>query len=374
MDHPKKVLILYASAGHGHEKAAKAIYEACQELPGEPITAKIADTILLASSFYGNLYRQSYLMQIKYTPWLWGIFYYSLDQDWIYGWMRWLRRLLNSVTARRLERLIIEENPSTIITTHFLSTEVTSRLKENGKTNARIINVVTDYMPHHIWLAKFVDIYVVALRETKEQLVKWGVPPDKIKVLGIPIEKKFMASVSSQEARLRLSLDPVAFTLLITSGGAGIGSMKNVIENLLRLKKPIQILAVCGTNKALFEGLSLKAKKYPMLKIFGFVNNMNELMAASDIVIGKGGGLTITESFSQGKPMILFQSIPGQEARNAACVQKYKAGFVADSLNEIVRKVDELLESPDELDSIRKGVREMYMPDTAGKIACLASD
>ena len=164
------------------------------------------------------------------------------------------------------------------------------------------------------------------------------------------------------------------FTLLVTSGGGGIGSIENVVENLLGLKKPIQILVVCGTNQALFDALSLKAKEKPLLKIFGFVNNMNELMAASDVVIGKGGGLTITESFSQGKPIILFQSIPGQEARNALCIQKYKAGFVAGSVNEVVHVVSELLESPDELESIRKGVRKMYVPDSAREIARLALD
>ena len=177
--------------------------------------------------------------------------------------------------------------------------------------------------------------------------------------------------MTSNEARSKSALDPRSFTVLITSGCAGIGSMKNIISSLLDLKRPVQILAVCGTNRGLIEVLNLKAKENPLLKPFGFVNNMDELMAASDIVIGKGGGLTITESLSQGKPIILFQSIPGQEARNAACILKYKAGFVANSLDELVYQVNELLESPDKLESVRRGAAQMYMPNSAREIARL---
>ena len=139
---------------------------------------------------------------------------------------------------------------------------------------------------------------------------------------GIPVEKKFLADLPTLETRARLQLDLSAFTVLITSGGGGIGSMKNIVEGLLGLKKPIQILAVCGTNQLLFHRLSDRAVDRPLLKVFGFVDHMQELMAASDLVIGKGGGLTITESFSQGKPIILFQSIPGQETRNAFFVHQ----------------------------------------------------
>ena len=370
MDPSKKILILYASAGHGHEKAAKAILEACRELPG--VNAQIVDTISLASLFFGNLYRQSYLLQIHYVPWLWGIFYFVCDVSWVYGVIRRVRRAMNAVLAGRLERLILEERPDVIIATHFLSVEVTSHLKEQGRIHGKLLNVITDYLPHHVWLAKRVDLYAVALPETKEKLMQWRVPADRIRVTGIPVEKKFLADLPTLEMRARLQLDLSAFTVLITSGGGGIGSMKNIVEGLLELKKPIQILAVCGTNQPLFHRLSSMAVDRPLLKVFGFVDHMQELMAASDLVIGKGGGLTITESFSQGKPIILFQSIPGQETRNAFCVNRHHAGFVVRTIDEIAQKVSELLESPDQLDGMKRGVREIFRSDASEKIALLA--
>ncbi len=373
MDHPKKILILYASAGHGHEKAAKAILEAYQELnPGN--TAGTFDALEIIPPFWGRLYQKVYYTQIKNFPWLWGFFYFCMDIAPVYALVRLMRRLINSTAGRPLERFIQKENPSTIISTHFLATEIASCLKSKGQIHAKLVTVVTDYLPHYFWTADKVDSYVVALPETKAGLVKRGVSEEKIKVLGIPVEKRFSVRLSVQEARSNLSMDARAFTVLITSGGAGIGAMENIVERLLGLKKWIQLIAICGTNQDLFEALSEKAKGNPLLKAFGFVNNMNELMAASDIVIGKGGGLTITESLSQGKPMILFESIPGQEARNADCVQKYKAGFIADSLDELVRLVSELVESPDKLELIKKGVLEMSKPNAAKDIARLASE
>src|SRR3990167_5276391 len=107
MDYPKKILILYASAGHGHEKAAKAILEACRESGATNVRA--VDTLSLASRFFGSLYRQTYLLQIKYAPWLWGAFYYTVDVGWVYAVMRRMRRLMNGLTAKRLEQLIVEE-------------------------------------------------------------------------------------------------------------------------------------------------------------------------------------------------------------------------------------------------------------------------
>ena len=369
MDHSKKILILYASAGHGHEKAAKAVLEACLE---SGFGAVAVDTISLAPGFFGKLYREVYLVQIKYVPWLWGVFYYSFDVGLVYKLIRWVRRLMNFMTSERLERLILDEKPDTIIATHFLSVEVASRMKEKGKTSAKIISVITDYLPHHVWTADYVDDYVVALPETKKVLTDWGVSEDKIKVIGIPVEVKFMENISEASARRLLKLEPTLFTVLITSGGAGIGSMSGIIKSLIALNKNIQILAVCGTNKSLLQELGSLSVAYPSLKVFGFINNMQELMASSDLVIGKGGGLTITESFSQGKPIILFQSIPGQEARNAFCVGKYGAGFIADSVNKVALKVAELSDSPEKLELMKKGVASMSRKESARQISRLA--
>ena len=373
MDSQKKALILYASAGHGHEKAAKAVLDAYKETQTIN-TAEAYDTLSILPPFAGNMYKQVYYWMIQYAPWLWGFFYYALDVAGVYFVARWMRRLVNATTGKPVERFILKENPAVIISTHFLATEVASFLKKTGKIQSKIITVVTDYLPHYIWTASEVDFYTVGLPETKVELIKRGVPEEKIKVLGIPVEKKFLIPHSRPAVCEKLSLEKDKFTVLITSGGAGIGDIQKIAQGILDLQRSIQVLVVCGTNKVLFENLKQASYANPLLKVFGFVTNMDELMDASDLVVGKAGGLTITESFVKTKPLILFRSLPGQEARNVACVNKYQAGFATGSVKEVILKVLEFINAPQKLIAMRENIQKIARPMASKEILELAEN
>ncbi len=371
MDHPKKILIFYASAGHGHEKAARAALEAVREMY-PAASAEAVDAISLMPPFFGEGYRQTYLLQIKYVPWLWGIFYYSFDIPWVYSIMRIIRRLMNSAISGGLVKMIEKQNPDVIFSTHFFATEVVSHLKEVGKTRAKLITIVTDYLPHFVWTARCVDRYAVGLGETRDGLVERGVAAEKIEITGIPVEKKFFNPVNVNNVLNGLNLDEGVFTVLLTSGGVGVGSVEPLVEKILSAQKSVQIILVCGSNKTLFTRMNLLLKKYSSLRVLGFVNNMNELMEASDVVVGKAGGLTITESFLKNKPVILLGAIPGQEARNVLCVKAHGAGIEARNFSEAADAVLRLKESADEIKKIKAGIATIARPDAAQKIALLA--
>ncbi|MGH7198651.1 MAG: MGDG synthase family glycosyltransferase [Candidatus Omnitrophota bacterium] len=371
MDHPKKVVLLYASAGHGHEKAAKAVLEAFEGMSGEKASGAY-DTLEIIPPFWGSLYRLSYYFMIKHAPWLWGFFYYLTDLGFVHHLTRRLRRFVNSTAGRALERFVHKENPAFIISTHFLSTEVASFLKRKDRIHSKLITVVTDYEPHYFWVEKGVDLYVVGLPETKEGLIKRGVPEAKIRVLGIPVEKKFLTPLSRPDVCRKLRLLGDMFTVLVTSGGAGIGAIERIAQGIISLNKPIQVIVVCGTNQWLYDRMKHESLENPLLQIFGFVTNMEELMEASDLVVGKGGGLTVTESFVKEKPVILFRSVPGQETRNASCVVRHGAGLATDSAREVVEKVSEFYHSPEKLNAMRENVKRFARPGAARAIAELA--
>ena len=330
------------------------------------------DVLSLTPPVFGKGYKNSYLFLIDRLPRLWGIFYDLLDQKILYFILRPLRRLVNHWAARRLEELLMRENPTVVISTHFLPTEVAARLKKKGQITSRIITVVTDSWPHWFWIAEEVDHFAVALPDTKEALIRRGVPASKISVLGIPIEKKFSDRRSKSVLCQKLGLDERLFTTLVTSGGAAVGSIEEITVSLLKLKERVQVLVVCGTNRLLHERLTVLAEAGLRLKIFGFVDNMNELMEASDVVIGKGGGLTLSESLAEERPMIIFRPVPGQEARNARCIKKYRAGVVAHSLEEVVSKVSEFLASPRSLEILKENGRRLAKPAASRDILTLA--
>ena len=371
MDPRRKVIILYASAGHGHEKAAKAILEA-YHLYQKEADAEAFDILSFTWPFFGKSYGKFYLFLIRRLPWLWGCLYYGSDIHAVYVFLKPIRRFMNGLLLKRFERWLVAQNPSVIVSTHFMPTEVASHLKGNAEIRARLITVVTDYLPHYIWTAKNVDRYVVAIDETKEALMKRGVSEGKVSVLGIPIENKFLKKHSKEELVSKLNIDGQLFTVLLTSGGAGVGDAEKIIKGLLALKQRLQILVVCGTNKSLEENLKNISKNQPLLKPFGFVNTMDELMEVADIVVGKGGGLTITEAFAKEKPVILFQSVPGQEARNAFCVKRYGAGVEANSAEEVVRKVEAFVNEPAVLEGLKKAVGRIAKPRAAEAIMRLA--
>lgn len=367
MAHSKKVLILYASAGHGHEKAAKALLEAYEHLYPEA-QVRAVDALAHILPGVGPFYRQVYYLQVKHAPFLWGGFYFGLDHAPVYALVRHLRRFVNGLLGSPLHRFIERENADTIITTHFLSTEVAGSLKRRGRIRSRIYTVVTDYLPHWIWTDGAVDGYFVATDETKRELACRDVPENRIHVHGIPVLRKFLTKHDSHEMDLKLGIREKLFTVLVTSGGAGIGDTQAIVKGILSLKKPVQVLVVCGTNKALFMALSGMAQENRLLKVFGFVSNMDELMEASDLVVGKGGGLTVTESFVKGKPVILFRSVPGQESRNADFVARHAAGFATDSIEEVVRIVSRLHDEPGQIQALRDEVRLIAKPNAAFEI------
>lgn len=368
----KKVLVLYASAGHGHEKAARAIAEAVRDqYPGYEVSAK--DVIAFMPGIFSHVYRQTYLLQIKLAPWLWGIFYYFFDVPWIYAFVKLLRRLMNAANSSKLTNLLMEEKPDVIITTHFFATEVSSYLRGRGKIKSKIITVVTDYLPHYVWTAKNSDMYAVALPETKVGLTDRGVRGNRIEVVGIPVEKKFLAPVDSAQVRKNLGLEEGLFTVLLTSGGVGIASIADIVKDLSVSKTPMQLLVVCGTNQSLKLQLEKTYQANPAIKLLGFVTNMNELMEISDIVVGKAGGLTITESFLKGKPVVLYRSIPGQEARNVDIVLRYGAGYATDNDKEVARIVERLAKSQEEMRALKKAAGQIARPQAAKAIADLAA-
>lgn len=371
MDSRRKIVILYASAGHGHKKAAQAVLEAYQ-LSSGGVQVQTMDVLAFAFSFFEGFYRRLYLFLIQYCPWFWGFLYYGSDIGVVYAVLKPLRRMINGSLLTGLEDWLVREDPAVIIATHFMPVEVASYLKEKKKISSRLITVVTDYLPHCIWTAKNVDAYAVAIDETKEALIVRGVAETKIHVLGIPVEEKFLQRHSKEELAAKLNIRDGIFTTLLTSGGAAIGDTETIVKGLLGFEKSAQILVVCGTNRHLFRRLETLSQDHASLKIFGFVSNMDELMEVSDVVIGKGGGLTITETFAKEKPVILFQSVPGQEVRNVSCVEKYRAGYAARSPREVVAKVEELMNAPEKLDGVRAGIRRISRPRAAEAIVQLA--
>ena len=371
----KKILIIYVSAGDGHKKAAEAQHESFLNSDSNEARVVLVDALEYTTPFFRFGYKKTYEIMIKFMPWIWGFFYRMLNNKFFFIVAIPFRRLVNGLNSRRLEEFLLKENFDLILSTHFFAPEIISHLKEKGLTRVKLINIVTDFKPHRFWIAKNIDGYFVASDITKTGFIRMGVDKDKISVSGIPISKKFSDLISKEHARNSIGINKDRFTILLMGGGLGVGPIKEILLNLQKLDLDCQIIAVCGRNKSLADELGKLSHSLDKKTIvYGFSNQIDILMAASDIMISKTGGATVSESLAAGLPIIALRPIPGQETGNAEFLCDNGIGFRVKRLDENNGIIIKLYKSKEDIDRLRSGIKLLSKPHAAEDIKRLAME
>jgi len=355
----KKILILHATAGAGHRKAAEAIQHGL-EARGIPLT--IVDALEFTNPFFRKAYTCGYEFMVGKLPKLWAIFFELTDKPWIQPLFRFGRRIYNGLNTVRLAKFIREGDFDVVVTTHFLSTEVCGWLKRTGWIRSRCVTMVTDFDVHRIWVVDGVDTYLVASDFTRRRLLGLGVDEKKIVVTGIPVDEKFVGPRDEKEIRRKLGLRPEAFTVLLSTSSFGFGP----IEELAELLGDLQLIIICGNNQALYDRMAAKGNSRH--KICKFVGNMEEMMAASDVMITKPGGLSVAEALANHLPLIFFSAIPGQEAGNVRVLAEHGIGMSDKSLPEIAAEIKRLASSPDAIRAAREKTMVLARPGSVAEI------
>ena len=367
----RQILIVHASAGAGHRKAAESIHKAFETLPHSECSVELVNILDLTNPFFKRSYEQTYLWMITRATWLWGFGYYWFDTPWMRLPVRVLRRILNGFNSDLFTRYLEREKYDVIISTHFLATEVIDDLKKRKRIHASLITVVTDLGAHAFWILPDVDYYIAGVEATRLDLEERGIKKEKIKVLGIPIRESFARGKDLRKLRERMGLKEGVFTVLLIGGGFGVGPIGRIAEQLSSL--PIQLLVVCGKNETLYQQLVQKSlSAAAMLKPFGYVDNIDELMAVSDCVITKSGGLTVSEALASHLPLIVIDPIPGQERKNCEVVVGGGAGVEARNPQEARMTIQDFMQHPETLQKMREKAKGLARPNAAKEIAELA--
>ena len=298
-----KILVIHATAGAGHKKAAEAIFHGLKAQGG--VDARLIDALDYTNPFFKITYPWFYTFLVTRLAFAWGFLFGLLDIPWVQPLVRVVRRLYNGFNAQALQRFLIQEQFDGVITTQFLSAEVCAYLKREGKIKSKVICVVTDFDVHHIWVNEGIDVYTGACDYTKNKLISLGVNPEKVFATGIPTDAKFSVQPDILDLKKKLGLQDGILTILIATGSFGMGP----IEELMELLGKYQLLIVCGHNQELYERLKPRAPKNT--HVLGLVDNMDELMAVASVMVTKPGGLSIAEALVKKLPMIFFSAIPG---------------------------------------------------------------
>ncbi|HJU55477.1 MAG TPA: glycosyltransferase [Pyrinomonadaceae bacterium] len=366
----KKVLILSASAGAGHLRAAEALERAFREMNAAAEVRNV-DTLDYTNKVFRHLHSKAYIEMVNKMPEVLGWLYDHLDKP----WKNERRRLaLDKLNARPFIKLLKEYKPDITVCTHFLPAEIISWLKAKERINCRQAIVVTDFDVHAMWLCRHYEHYFVALDETRLHLEKLGIPANKITVSGIPIDPVFSEQKDKREMRARYELRQDVTTILLSAGGFGVGPVENILRLLATdLGNPAQVVALCGRNEKLRQRVERLASSVPAerrlsIKAVGYTTAMDEYMAASDILLGKPGGLTTSEALAKDLIFVIVNPIPGQEERNSDHLLEEGVAIRCNNLPVLAHKIDRLLAAPARMDAMRTSARRLARPDAAREV------
>lgn len=357
---PKRLLILSASVGAGHMKAGEALSRVYEERFGG--RAYHVDFLRYALPKFGRMVEGSYYFTTKYIPVLYKYLYYLEDRP---------NSLFKSAEVLaglgKCYQLVRQYRPQAILSTHpfpaLVVSELCSRLPiSNGA-------VLTDYVSHCVWANSNTQRFFVAHPDMVEQLVREGAPQDRIRVTGIPLQSMQIDPADRRGLRRKRGLDPDLPTVLVMSGGNAIGPMGDILKTLDQLRTDFQVIVITGRNQDAFRELqALMAVLGLRGKVLGFVDNVPEYMAASDLLISKAGGLTVSEALTAGLPFLIIRPTPGQEDGNTRFLEQTGCGIHLKSPSALRDCLTGLLREPSRLETMRQNALQLAKPNAAEEI------
>lgn len=362
----KNILVVTASMGSGHNKAANAVAEAIKrKYPVNKIN--VIDFMSTETAYFNSLVKDIYLKMLDHTPSVYE-FFYKFTSDSTKG--STIQSVFAHAMKKDMRELIKKYEADMVICTHPFPCAAASYLKQTGEINIPLITVMTDFCVHQFWLYKNIDIYFTANDLLKKEMVNQGLLEERIFVTGIPVGYNFRVDYNRDDLLAKFKLEKDKPVALIMGGGLGLGGVKNALCQLERLKKDIQILVITGANVALWSEMNEYAQ-HSKHKIFvwGYSHNIQEFMSVATFLISKPGALTISEALTRELPMILHDPIPGPEVDNAKFVSDNGLAIWVrhqDTLDAVVREV---LSDATILPKLRNNAKVLKKPYASDNIA-----
>lgn len=363
----KKVLFIMSDTGGGHRAAAEAIRDAMIEKYGaDNVQGELLD-VYRQMSYPANKMPDFYPWVINNSQVGWALAYKLTDNP---SRARLTSRLTYRFNRSRLRKMVQEHPADVVCCVHSLLGQPSMSAYASLGQRPPWVTVVTDLVTTpYFWYDKRVDRCLVPSQEAYERGIQCGLTPEQLRVTGLPVHPNFNRRLTDKaSARRELGWNPDITTVLMVAGGDGMGPMLETTQAIRAKGLDVQIVVICGRNKALKE--KIEAAGYPNVLPYGFVTNMPQFMAAADVLVTKAGPATISEACIAGLPVILSGRIPGQEDGNVRLVVENDAGAYAPSPELVADTVAQwLTEGRDALQARAERARKIARPDAVWEIA-----
>ncbi len=355
------VVAVYTPVGGGHKAAALAVCETARE---RGLSAQAIDIFDLGPRAFGEAYLAWHLNTTSRAPNFYARAYYGSNSRG--GALEPFRLTLDRVLFRKLLREIAALSPRAIVATHHIPLVVLGRARRKHLLDVPVAGVVTDYTAHAVWAERGVDVFCTAGALPTWELETHGVASDRIVRTGIPVRSAFdrIAPISDLDPREPLRI-------LVTSGGFGVGPLREIVKSISKIQN-IALTIVCGASEELRVRVqedvreASRTSAVTSARVIGFERDMPARVAESHVVVGKAGGLTVSETLTAGRPMIVVGAIPGNEKLNEDFVVAGGAGYACEA-----SEVGSLLASmraKNEIASMGTRARALVMHDAAARV------
>ena len=366
------ILFLTAATGGGHVKAANALMNQMEnQLPD--CKTMLVDSLKYINPAIDKLVTGVYLSTIKTAPFLYGRFYDLSEND---DFITDIAKGFNSLLSGKLNKLFRKYTFDAAVCAHTMPLQMLSSLKKKRLLNIPLIGLVTDFTHHSFWNLQGVDAFIVAHDAIKKDMVNMGIQEDKVHSYGIPVANDFLKAGNRIQILRKLGLKNKP-TLLLMGGSLGFGGMEAVFTTLLKINRDNQIIAVAGHNKKLQNSLETLVRTHGSkknIRLLGYTERISELMDASDMLITKPGGITVSEALVKNLPIIITTPIPGQEERNARFLTGSGAAVRLHSCSKLEDILCSTLDRPFVLHKMAEAANKLAKPSACSDISCLVED
>jgi processive 1,2-diacylglycerol beta-glucosyltransferase len=361
-----RILVLSASVGAGHLRAAQAVELALRQTVPQA-RVKNVDVLELTNVAFRRLYGKAYLDLVNRAPHVLGYFYDLLDKPRSSrGRTDRLRLAVEKINLRAFIRFLQDEPCDLVINTHFLPAEIIASLRKKEKLTVPQVTATTDFETHRLWVNEPCEHYFTATEEGAEYLYSWGIPRGQATATGIPIHPVFSESKDRAACLAKHGLKGDRHIVLQLAGGFGVGPIEKLYRALMDVDIPLEVVVIAGRNekvRAQLDAVDPPARH--RAKVMGFTTDIDELMAVADLVVSKPGGLTTSESLARGAAMVIVNPIPGQESRNSDFLLENGAAIKVNNLATLPYKVTALLREPEKLARLKENARRLGRPRAA---------
>ena len=377
-----KVLILTVSAGEGHNSMSRAISNYLKDTYNDVEIKQVdlyKDGEKTRKKKRANwMVNDGYFTLVKYAIKFANSNFERLKVRNINKKATTLRGNFIKPAFADIEKVVDEFKPDAVFCAHTFAGIIMTDLRKKGNENAkkaRVVTVVSDYdVAPYTELLTEVDFVVTPSDDFDDVLKAKGFDLKKRITLGIPVQTKFSKHIDKIEARKELGIDEKKKTIMLMSGGVGFGNIAKLVLNLNKCKTDFQIVCVCGRNAKLkknLEQLKAKGKIKKDIYIFGFVNNVDVIMSAADVLIGKIGGVGIAEAYNKHLPIIANKKLPFQEYDNMVYLKARNACEYISKNSEAYKVVDNFFQDEDKLKIMREQIEVIRRPDASKDIGDL---